>query len=175
METKEKSARTFIGNFWQQHFEVPSANEQFLTNLTESEQMEINKISNESNGDKWLKLIKGLFLFLPGVWLLFMSSTFLFEAYFSMNWDFVQVLSGVPWLILYGFMVLFGIGDVNDLKHLSLPLSVVGGSFFVYLISLIVDDQSKSFLFYYSIYLFPFVLITPLLVRNFINVEKLVD
>lgn len=169
MNTTEKTAAD-LKDFWQEQFETSSFDGGFLTYRSNTDLSKTKETSAESNGDNWLKIIKGLFLFLPGAFLLFMSSTFLFEAFFSMNLDFVQVLSAMPWMLLWGFMVLFGIGDVKNPKHLAIPFSIVAISLAVFLISYLLGDSSKSwFLSYYSIYLFPLVLIAPLLVKNMIS------
>lgn len=169
MNTTEKIVED-LKDFWQEQFENSSSEGEFLTHRNNTDLLKAEEISAESNGDNWIKIIKGLFLFLPGAFLLFMSSTFLFEAFFSMNWSFFQILSGVPWLFLYAFMVLFGLGELKNPKHLSIPFSIVGISLIVFLISSLLGDSSKSwFLSYYSMYLFPLVLIIPVLLKNMMN------
>lgn len=169
METEEKTLEN-LNNFWQQQFEESSANEVFLEHSRNSNFFEAEKSFAETNGDKWLKIIKGLFLYLPGAFLLFMTSTFLFEAYFSMNWDFVQILSGVPWLVLYGFMVMFGIGEFKHQKSLAIPFSIVGISIIAFLISQLFSGSPNS-IFYSTAYLLPLVFAVPFFVKNLIKEE----
>ncbi len=171
MNTTENTAED-LKDFWQEQFEASSFDRGFLTHHNNTDLSRTEENSAESNGDNWLKIIKRLFLFLPGAFLLFMSSTFLFEAFFSMNWDFVQVLSAMPWMLLWGSMVLFGIGDLKNPKHLAIPFSIVGISLIVFLISSLLGDSSKLwFLSYYSIYLFPLALIVPFLAKGWVDIK----
>lgn len=165
MKTKEIS-KDKLENWWEKQFQMPLPEEGLLTE-TDNFYILRNTIFAGSAENDWLKIIKQILFFLPGAFLLFMTSTFLFEAFFSMNWSFFQVLVGVPWLFLYGFMVIFGLGDLKNPKHLILPFSIVGISFVVYLSSLLFGDSARlSFLSYYSMYLFPLVLTIPVLLKN---------
>jgi uncharacterized membrane-anchored protein len=124
----------------------------------------------KSNGDMWISLLKQVFLFFPGTLLLFMTSGFIFDAYFSGIIDFMFVIGGLPWILMYSFMMIFGIGDIKNPKHLAIPLSVVSVSLLIFLISTFLPDSlHNKFLYEYSIYLFPIALILPNFVKNVIE------
>ncbi len=124
----------------------------------------------KSNGDMWISLLKQVFLFFPGTLLLFMSSSFIFDAYFSGMIDFMFVIGGLPWILMYSFMMIFGIGDIKNPKHLAIPLSVVLVSLFIFLASTFLPDSlHNKFLYEYSIYLFPIVLIAPFFAKNLLK------
>ncbi len=169
-QTEEKSAELDAKSFWQRQFEEPITDEAFLTQLNSVDLSEIETNLQETNGDKWLKLIKSTFLFLPGAFFLFTLSSFLFYAFFDMKVGLFSLAHGIPWLAMCGFMVMYGMGNIKKPKHLMLPLSIVGLSFAVYLISSLIGDTGGiRFLSYYSMYLFPLVLATPFLIKSIVD------
>jgi hypothetical protein len=156
---EEKFADLFTPNF---------ENEELI--LRENAGLLTLDYQKKSNGDIWISLLKQVFLFFPGTLLLFMTSGFIFDAYFSGMVDFMFVIGGLPWILMYSFMMIFGIGDVKNPKHLAIPLSVVSVSLLIFLISTILPDSlHNKFLYEYSIYLFSIALIAPFFVKNVIE------
>ena len=169
-QTEENSAETEMKSFWRQQFEEPVTNEAFLTQLKEEHPSEISEFLSESNGDKLIKILKSMFLFLPGAFFLFMMSSFMFFAFFNMKVGLFELSGILPWLIVPAFMVIFGMSDIKNPKNLFMPLSIVAIGFIAYLVSsLLGDGMNPQFLLKYSIYLFPMVLATPFLIKSIVD------
>jgi uncharacterized membrane-anchored protein len=167
MKTKT-SPKTILQEKFSDLFTPNFANEELV--VRENTGVLTLDYQTKSNGDTWISLLKQVFLFFPGTLLLFMSSGFIFDAYFSGMVDIMFVIGGLPWILMYSFMIIIGIGDIKNPKHLAIPLSVVLVSLFIYLISTILPDSlHNKFLYEYSIYLFPLALITPFFVKNTIE------
>lgn len=67
-------------------------------------------------------------------------------------------------------MVWVGLGDFKNKKHILLPLTVVTTTIlFSVLVSFIFAEVKPWTLFDYSIYLFPLILVLPILVKNYLN------
>ena len=116
-------------------------------------------------GNVFLKLIKTLFLFLPGAFLLYFTSIFFLFAFFV---DKMSMLSFNPGLWLLGvLMTVVGSNGLKSWKGFLIPAAIYSMSFFVFLLSFAFSgiDQVK-FLFEYSIYFFPIILIAAYLVQN---------
>ena len=159
MKTDNKTIEN-LNDFWNQQFEFQDEKDESLILLNNESAVSTEISETDFTFTKWIKATKKLLFFLPGVLLLFMSSQFLFYAMFVMKWDLVQILAGIPWLFLWSFMMMFGIGDYKKTRSLLIPASTVAISFFTFLVSTLLGN-SQSFLFYYSIFLFPLVLIIP--------------
>ncbi len=118
--------------------------------------------------DNWLGIFKKAFLFLPGTFVLFfatLSSVFFYDIFGVNLWMLFWLASG-------SFMVWAGLGDLKNKKHLLMPLSVFSMTFvFAILLSLLPESVQPSGFFEYSIYLFPLVLIAPILVKNILKEE----
>jgi uncharacterized membrane-anchored protein len=156
---EEKFADLFIPNF---------ENEELI--VRENTGLLTLDYQTKSNGDMWISVLKQVFLFFPGTLLLFMSSGFVFDAYFSGMVDVMFVIGGLPWILMYSFMMIFGIGDVKNPKHLAIPLSVVSVSLLIFLISSFLPDSlHNKFLYEYSIYLFPIALVAPFFVKDLLK------
>ncbi len=169
METKEKTFES-LNSFWQDHLGESIKTEDSLLSINNSELAVGEELTIESFGDQWLKIIKGLFLYLPGVTFLFPCSLFLINTFFTGQSNFLRVSLGMLWLFLFGFMVMFGIGDVKNPKYLALPISVVAFSLFIFLVSsLFGSEMSWNFLANYSIYLFPIAFMLPVVVKELLE------
>ena len=169
MKIKDKISDE-LNNFWDEQYEETSVNHEILATTDRYTLSDNIETSKGSFGDQWIKILKGLFLFLPGVVFLFGSAQFMFHAFFTGRFSVFNVLLGLPWLFLWGFMVMFGIGNVKNPKHLYIPFSIVGIAFLTFLVSFLLGDEiGWSFLTSYSLYLFPLVFAVPVLVRDYIG------
>jgi len=127
-------------------------------------------VFGELKGDQLITILRRLFLFLPGVALLFPATLFTFERFFVRELGVFRILMVLPWLLLFGLMVMFGISRVRDPKNLLIPISVVAVAFFVFLVSLLMGEEAGwSFLVNYSVYFFPIAFVVPVLVKDWIE------
>lgn len=119
------------------------------------------------------KVLRRIFLFLPGAFFLYFASLFLLYACFVTGLDILGFGPGFVGLVVSSFMTVVGIGSVKDSKHLTIPASIFACSLLVFMVSLLLPagPTRATFLFEYSAYLFPFVLLTAFGVRRW--VEKL--
>jgi hypothetical protein len=124
--------------------------------------------SFNEKGDTLLKILKQVFLFLPGAFFLYFGTTFFLYAYFVTKLDLFGFGSGFVGLLISSLMTVVGIGSIKNLKHFSIPASICAFSFLVFMLSSLLSTETTQakFLFDYSIYLFPFVLISAFLVRK---------
>lgn len=150
----------------------------------------INKheiLNNESiKPNPLLKLLKQIFFFLPGAFLLYLISfigTIILIYSFSAQGSIeIFGIRSVPLQMLIfsiiaslgAFMTWFGLGDLNNKRHLTIPTSIIITSGIIALISIFFGDVlGFAGLFdvmnYYFIYLFPLVLIVPVLVKGWVD------
>lgn len=133
-----------------------------------------------------LALLKQVFLFLPGTLLLylvgFVGTLVLIDSFFVSEPKEIFGITSAPLQMLvfaiiafFGiFMTWFGLGDIKNKKHFSIPVSIIATGGILAAISKILGDVfGFSGLFemmnYYFIYLFPLVLIVPVLVKSWID------
>ena len=134
----------------------------------------------------FLNLIKQVFLFLPGTFLLyligFIGTIILVDSFFVQEPLEIFGIRSVPLqILLFGiialfgiFMTWFGLGDIKNKKHFAIPTSILVTGGILALISKILGDVfGFTGLFeamnYYFIYLFPLVLIVPVLVKGWVD------
>lgn len=150
----------------------------------------INKheiLNNESiKPNPLLKLLKQIFFFLPGAFLLYLISfigTIILIYSFSAQGSIeIFGIRSVPlqmiiFLIiasLGAFMTWFGLGDIKNKKHLGIPTSIIITSGIIALVSIFFGDVlGFAGLFdvmnYYFIYLFPLILVVPILVKGWVD------
>lgn len=116
-------------------------------------------------GDRLVKTLKRVFLFLPGALYLF------FGTLQILSFDFFRSPLTIIVVFLIGsFMTIFGIGNLKNPKHLVIPLSiVVVGMTTFWLFSTL---GNLKFVFEYGIYFFPFALIAPVLAKSLVDDKK---
>lgn len=163
-----------------------SAENQTLGLVNSSEMLKNQAVTTSAEKpDAFFNFIKQVFLFLPGTFLLYLigfTGTFILINIFSAQEPSeIFGIHSVPLQILifgiitlFGtFMTWFGLGDIKNKKHFAIPTSIIatGG-----LISSILMVLEKLFGFgiyeginYYFMYLFPLVLIVPILVKGWID------
>ncbi len=170
METIEET-KIRDSNSWQQQFEESLKGAGPLRPFDCSNEFRVSDV--DCSGDFLIGLFKKTLLFLPGAILLFMTANFLFLTFFSHYWDLFQVFLSLPWVALYGFMVMYGLGDIRNPKHTLLPISIVLLSFFFCLIPLLVTNTGFISHFYSrSFYLMPLVLMVPVIVKQWVETEQ---
>lgn len=175
-ETKpEKSDNSF--------FESENSTENQVLDLVNSSKL--SKTEGVTN-NLLLTLIKQVFLFLPGTFLLyligFIGAFILIDSFSVQEPAEIFGMRSVPLQILvFGIIALFGtlmtwfgLGDIKNKKHSAIPLSILATGGILAAISKILTDLfGFTGLFeamnYYFIYLFPLVLVVPVLVKGWVD------
>ncbi len=149
------------------------------------QQKDSSKIFSEKSY-AFVTILKQVFLFLPGAFLLFyisMGSTFAFINYLEPSGDVEIGRSGINVLALFllclvgsltGLMTWFGLGDIRNSRHLVIPGSIIASGItlgtIVGLTSGIFSLSAKiMFDFSYAIYLFPIALVVPFLAKGLVD------
>ena len=117
-------------------------------------------------GDRLVKILKHVFLFLPGVFYLFFGTLMAFEFEFFRANPFALLMA----FAIGSFMTIFGIGSLKNPKHLVIPISIViiGAATF-YFFSML---GGPKYVFQYGIYFFPLALIAPFLLKSLFDDKK---
>jgi len=112
----------------------------------------------------WATILKQVFLFFPGTFLLFSATVALSFNYFI--WQPQNYLK-IFILIVGSLMMIGGIGDLKNPKHLVVPFSTIIVCALIFMISLRAGGQ--SFLMNGAIYFFPLMLIVPFLAKGWVD------
>lgn len=125
----------------------------------------------DKKGDALLKILRQIFLFLPGALFLYFISMFFLYACFVTKLDMFGFGPGLIGLVVSSFMTVLGIGSIKNLKYLTIPASICACSLLVFMLSLLLPSEGTrvKFLFEYSVYLFPVVLITAFSVKRWVE------
>ncbi len=116
-------------------------------------------------GDRLVKILKRVFLFLPGALYLFFGTLSILS--FEFLWNPLTIL--VVFLI-GSFMTIFGIGNLKSPKHLAIPLSIVVVGIAAF--GLFSTLGGLKYVFEYGIYFFPLALIAPVLAKSLVDDKK---
>lgn len=150
-------------------------------NLEENSQLELYKTSailtNESfepstisNDVLNIKLLKQLFLFLPSAFILFLGSG-------GLTWRLLLPASeglerfslfNLGFLLLAAILTILGLGNLRNIKHLSIPLSIVALGVILGILNSFFDGVGS-----FIPYLFPVAFIVPVLVKNWLDSEEI--
>jgi len=116
-------------------------------------------------GDRLVKTLKRVFLFLPGALYLFFGTLSILSFEFLWN-----PLTFLVVFLIGSFLTIFGIGNLKNPKHLVIPLSIVAvGIITFWLFSTL---GNLKFVFEYGIYFFPLALIAPVLAKSLVDDKK---
>ena len=114
-------------------------------------------------GDLLIKMLKRTFIFLPGAFYLFFGTIYVvFFEYFPEN-----PRSVLAAFLVGSFMTIFGIGNIKNLKHLAIPLSIVAVGITTF--SLFSMLGILKYIFEFDIYVFPIALIAPFLAKSLVD------
>ena len=120
--------------------------------------------------DTFVKILKMILLFLPGAFFLYFSSIFFLYAFFISKMSVLDFGFGFALWVLSAVMTIFGFGKITSLKNLLIPASICALSFILFMGSLFLPETVQvKFLFEYSAYLFPVVLIAPFLAKFLVD------
>jgi hypothetical protein len=166
--------------------EILSKN-QALGSINSSEMLKVDEVATfTEERNSFLNLIKQVFFFLPGTFLLYLIGfvgTIILANSFSVQepMEIFGIRSVPIQILLFGiialfgtFMTWFGLGDIKNKKHFAIPTSIIATGGIIAAISKILGDVfGFSELFeamnYYFIYLFPLVLVVPILVKGWVD------
>jgi hypothetical protein len=175
----EKSTDAFV--------DVEDSNESAaLSSAHSAEILELEKEDTLTDEHKSLiKLLKQVFLFLPGTFLLFFVSfgaAIIFmeivvfgRAFETLPDDFPLQFALIGLIILLGtLMTWFGLGDIKNRKHFAIPASlIVTGALLGAIVKATANvfDLADKMLdnFSYLIYLLPLALIIPILTKSVVE------
>lgn len=135
-------------------------------------QHEESAASFKGKAGSYLKILRQVFLFFPGAFILFYLSLGL--TVLTVNPPpGVTLEFPVRFLLFFSasfLMILLGLGDLRKPKHLAIPLSVILAGVSCALIS-IISGLSGILLRNdkYAIYLFPVALIVPFLAKGWVD------
>ena len=124
---------------------------------------EISGVAVEKS-DASCKILKQTLLFFPGTFLLWSSTLALSFNYFV--WQPQNFLK-IFFLIGGGLLMIGGIGDLKNPKHLAIPFSGIAICALPFIISLFTTGQ--SFLMGEAVYFFPLVLVVPFLAKGLVD------
>ncbi|MFV0389653.1 MAG: hypothetical protein ACK5NT_12960 [Pyrinomonadaceae bacterium] len=145
------------------HFANSFSEDILLPSVTSSGTLETISEQNNIFGDQWISLIKATFLFLPGAFLLFAGSGFLFYAFFDGNFGILDILLSSPWLALSSFMTIYGLSaNLRNPKSLLIPISIISVSAFTCFFPNGIGNI-------WSALLFPMALIVSVFVSGLLN------
>ncbi|HQU93726.1 MAG TPA: hypothetical protein PLK77_15590 [Pyrinomonadaceae bacterium] len=115
--------------------------------------------------NKWSGILRELLMFGPGTFALFymtLAAAFFFPA-IGLSFQ------GLFMLLSAAFLTYAGSGSLKSIKNLTVPLTVIVMALAVVSFSLLFfGRQDAGIYFWYSIYLFPLVLIAAKLVQNWV-------
>ena len=175
----EKSAEAFFDN------QNPDENKA-LSFAGSANILEIEKENSFTGEPKsFINLLKQVFIFLPGTFLLFFTSfgaaIILMEiivyrrAFETLPDDFPFQFALIGLIVLLGtFMTWFGLGDLKNRKHFAIPVSlIISGAIIGVVVKAAasISDFADRMLddFSYLIYLLPLALIVPILAKSIID------
>lgn len=148
-------------------FETGEKSESSLAYAADSSLIQNNESVTFTNKfDDSFSKFKKVLLFLPGVFLLY--STSLASVFFYKDLGFTFWMAF--WFVLGSAMIWAGLGDIRNKKHFLMPASVAALSFALALaFSFLPESVQPSIFLNYSIYIFPFALIVPVLVKSLLD------
>jgi hypothetical protein len=119
--------------------------------------------------EKWSGIFRQVLVFAPGSFALYFLTLAL--AYF---YPTIGVgAEGIFMFISAMFLTYAGSGNIKNIKNIFVPLSVIAFALLVVGTSLIIfGSQNASLYFWYSIYLFPLVLIAANIIRGLVADEE---
>ncbi len=115
-----------------------------------------------SKGNDLIKILKQVFIFLPGALYLFFGTFQIFSFDFFWNPQSVVVI-----FLIGSFMTIFGLGSLKNPKHLVIPLSIIAVGIAAF--ELFSTIGSLKYVFQYGIYFFPLALILPFLAKGWVD------
>ncbi len=114
---------------------------------------------SSEQADRFVKILKRGFIFLPGALYLF------FGTFSILSFEFLRTLPTMMTILLIGsFMTIFGFGNMKNPKHAVIPLSIISVAILTF--SFFSLLQIAKYVFEFGVYFLPVALIAPVLAKN---------
>ena len=140
-----------------------------LTYTGQETALAAEKIAFSERADKWIRVLRELFLFGPGTFFLFYATLAVIYFYPKLGFTFQSVLM----ILVPAFLTYAGLGNLKKIKNLAIPATVIAMAAGVaFLASLFPTNEQPNMYFWYSIYLFPNALIAGKLVQSWVSDKK---
>lgn len=152
-----------IENAMNAFFETPPDRSHFeLTYTGHGAALAADEPAFTEKADKWLRVLREVFMFGPGTFSLFYYTL-------TMVFNYPSVGPRFYWYFLAIFLTYAGSGSIRNIKNLAVPATVIGLALaVVFLSALFLGRELASFYFWDSIYLFPAILIAAKLVQGWV-------
>lgn len=168
-ETKLKER---ITNAFDAFFDDEKISENTALEFSNDDSIFHKKETSPTNYNLIWKVFKQVFFFLPSATLLFLASVGLTFRIFMIEGNSVITASFIQLILLLGVALttIFGLGDLRNPKHLSIPLSIFSMGALLGTIGVTLDWLGfGNFLFYYIGYFIPLAFIVPVLVKGWVD------
>ena len=131
---------------------------------------EARMVADESTffekAEKWTGVLRELFMFGPGTFCLFYMTLMVIYFYPTIGISF----QGLFMTVSAAFLTYAGSGSIKEKKNLAVPGTVIAMAAAVAFVSSLFP--ASDIYFWYSIYLFPIVLVAAKLVQGWVSGEK---
>jgi hypothetical protein len=158
-----------IENAMNAFFENEPDTGHFTMTYTGNETALLNaEISFAEKADRWSGILREITMFGPGTFSLFYLTLTIAFFYPTLGFSFQ---GGLMYLFAV-FLTYAGSGNINKLKNLAVPGTVIAMALGVVFFALLFPGgELADIYFWYSIYLFPIVLIAAKLVQAWVSDE----
>jgi hypothetical protein len=155
-----------IENAMNAFFETePEPNRFELTYSGHSETITSAEPTFSAKAERWTGIARELLMFGPGTFMLFYVTLSLVFFYPPMGISF----QGLFLFLSAAFLTFAGSGSIAKFKNIAVPLSIVAMALAVVPFSLLLfGRQDADIYFWYSIYLFPVVMIAAKVVQGWV-------
>lgn len=151
-------------------FETEPDRSQFALTYTGNDTALVaDKATFAEKADKWIGILREIFMFGPGTFILFYMTLTVIFFYPTVGISFQGFMT-----FFFGlFLTYAGSGSIKNIKNLAVPATVIAMAVAVVLFSsLFVGKEKSDLYFWYSIYLLPNVLIAAKLVQGWVSDKK---
>lgn len=158
-----------IENAMNAFFETEPDRSQFAMTYTGETAVAADQIPFTEKAAKWSGILREIFMFGPGTFALFYMTLTVIFFYPTVGISF----QGFFMFISAAFLTYAGSGSIKKLKNLAVPGTVIAIALAVVIISSFFPGKELADIyFWYSIYLFPNVLIAAKLVQIWLSDKK---
>ncbi len=147
-------------------FETPPDQSRFAMTYTGESAIVVGERTFGEKADKWASILREIFLFGPGVFSLFYLTLTIAYFFPALGFSF----QGYLMYVFAVFLTYAGAGSINKLKNMAVPGVVIAMALMLVLVAPLIAGRDLSDLyFWYSIYMFPAVLIIAKLVQSWVS------
>ncbi len=169
---KKVKLDTRIENAFNAFFETDERfeNSQIVLNDTSALLQDPPKKTLAEKTDSIVNIVKYIFLFLPGSFLMFKLAVSIIYLSSQIPMPPGDLLLMTIWTLVISFVIYVGVGGMRETRNLVVPGSILslslilGGLFFLF-----PEPLRGQIVLYYSIYLFPLTLVIAGLAKHWVN------